>query len=268
MLPDFSYSRPASVQDAVSQLSFESVPYVGGTELLLAMRMGLLRPDCLVDLKRIPELQTIELRDSELVIGAAATHDQIAKNELVLEHASILAEVENRVGNARVRAAGSIGGNLSFAEPRSDVAAILIALGAGLTLVSPRGSRTISVDDFTQGPYTTQREDDELITSIHVPLDPARRGVYLKYQTMERPTLGVALVESTRTGSASRVLVVGAVGGRPQRLEAADSGTIDPQTVADTVEIMPDLTGSVTYKRHVVAVYVQRALDALKELEA
>jgi carbon-monoxide dehydrogenase medium subunit len=260
MLPNFDLARPRTTEKAAALVNFDSMPYVGGTELLLAMKMGLLQPERLVDLKRIPELHQIEVREKTLIIGAAATHRQIASDPLVSHYAPLLAEVENRVGNVRVRASGSIGGNLCFAEPKSDIATILIALDAVAMLKSPRGQRQLAIDEFILGAYTTAREEDELLTAIHIPLEPAHTGVYLKYQTMERPTLGVGLVWRGDRWT----LVVGAVAERPMRFDFAAGDSIDPQQIAEIVQPLPDLTGSVSYKRHLVAVYVRMALDQLE----
>lgn len=268
MLPDFELARPRSVREAVDLLSFEAVAYAGGTELLLAMKMGFFRPSKLIDLKHIPNLNHIERQDSEIVVGAAATHRQIETNDLIQAQLGFLAEVEHHVGNPRVRSVGTIGGNLCFAEPKSDVATALIALDAEVVLESPSGSRRMSVDEFTVGPYTTTREDDELLTYIHIPLDGFRRGVYLKYQTMERPTLGIAMVDTNKGDVPIRTVVVGAVGGRPVRFDFDEGEDIDPQTIAQQVEPIPDLTGSVRYKRHIVAVYVQRALERISTAES
>lgn len=257
VLPPFRHARPTSLEEALELISYDDAPYCGGTELLLAMRAGLLRPERLVDVKRIPELRTIGVEGGSLLIGGAVTHQEVIDHP---DGARIpeLVTVLSRVGNPRVRSAGTLAGNLCFAEPKSDVATILIALGGEVELASPSGRRRLLVDDFILGAYTTDRADDELLTAIIVPLGiPA---AYEKYQTMERPTVGVA---AARHGDTIRV-VVGAVGGRPERFDADDPGP-DPGEVAATVEVVPDLTGSEAYKRHVTSVYVRKALDALQE---
>ncbi|HKC27635.1 MAG TPA: FAD binding domain-containing protein, partial [Jatrophihabitans sp.] len=139
----------------MSALGEDSLPYAGGTELLLAMKMGLLTPATLVDLKRIAELNDISVDGARLRVGAGATHDEIARHPLVRTHAPLLAAVEERVGNARVRAQGTLGGNVCFAEPRSDVIALLIAVDARLVLRSPAGERDVPAADFVLGPYWT-----------------------------------------------------------------------------------------------------------------
>lgn len=256
-LPAFGLVRPTSLDEAVAELGPDRIPYAGGTELLLAMRAGFIRPDHLVDLKRVESLRSIQLEDSALVIGGAVTHAKAASHPEVVGRLPLLAGVLRRVGNPRVRASGTLGGNLCFAEPKSDVATALIALDADVEL---RGAsvRRMPVASFVTDAYTTERAEDELLTAIRVPLVPERGGVYLKYQTMERPTVGVALTFSEESGCR---LVVGAVGLAPQVFEASHPSAIDVAAVVAALEVVPDLTGSEEYKRHVAAVYVRRAVE-------
>ncbi len=261
MLPPFELVRPTRTAEAVGLLSEDRIPYCGGTELLLAMKAGLLRPDALVDLKRVAELRAITVEDDRLIIGATATHLEISRHPLVQQHAPMLVDVEHRVGNARVRAQGSIGGNICFAEPKSDVGTALVAYGATVRLASPAGEREILVEQFFDGPYSTTREPEELLVSIAVPLVHGRSAVYLKFQTMERPTVGVAAVSAGDTSGCR--LVVGAVGEELLVVDVDDVADIDPDDIADQVDPIADLTGSVRYKRHVTALFVRRAADAL-----
>lgn len=258
-LPRFALLRPTTVDEAVVCLSEEAVPYCGGTELLLAMRAGLHRPDTLVDLKRVPGLRGVERVAGTVRIGAASTHAALADDPLVRAELPMLANVERAVGNARVRAQGSIGGNLCFAEPKSDVGAALVALRATVTLGSPRGEREVSVENLLQGAYFAAREPDELLVRVDVPVVAGRRAVYLKYQTMERPTVGVAVVRESQRCR----IVIGAVGEVPYVWEGADPADAEPDRIAAGVDPVADLTGSERYKRHVTAVYVRRALQAL-----
>jgi carbon-monoxide dehydrogenase medium subunit len=262
MLPPFRLARPGTLDEALEALGEDEVPYCGGTELLLAMRAGLHRPDALVDVKRLPELAGIRLDGDHLVIGATERHMDVAAHPLVRQHVPMLSAVEQAVGNARVRAQGSVGGNLCFAEPKSDVGTALIALQAVVTLVSLRGRREVPVREFIAGPYFADREPDELLVDVRIPVGgPAVRATYVKYQIMERPTIGVALAHAPEADDCR--LVVGAVGEVPTAWSFATPGEIDAEAIAAEVDPTPDLTGSERYKRHITAVYVRRALDAL-----
>jgi aerobic carbon-monoxide dehydrogenase medium subunit len=260
MLPPFRLCRPRNLSEALDVIGEEKVPYCGGTELLLAMRAGLHRPETLVDIKRLPELSGVTTDDGTVVIGAAERHADLAEHPTVREHLPMLAAVERAVGNARVRAQGSFGGNLCFAEPKSDVATALVAYGAEVTLAGPGERRTVAVENFVAGPYFADKESNELLVDIRVPIPaPGTRAVYLKYQITERPTAGVALVHA----AGNCRLVVGAVGEVQMLFTFGDPSEIEPEAVAAELDPTPDLSGSERYKRHVAAVFIRRAIDAM-----
>jgi aerobic carbon-monoxide dehydrogenase medium subunit len=260
MLPAFALQRPATLEEALALVHDDAVPYWGGTELLLAMKMGLYRPAALVDLKRVPELSGIGRTDDGLVIGAGVTHSGIARSPLVTEHAPLLASTARTVGNARVRAQGTIGGNLCFAEPRSDIATVLTALSARVRLRSTDAARELAVQDFVVGAFDSDRTPQEILVEVVVPL-PAPRGVYLKFHTSERPTVVVALVR--REGGYRTV--VGAVAEVPFVVDTPTLDDVDPVAIAADIDPVADLTGQEDYKRHVTKVYVERAVASLRE---
>ena len=262
MLPPFRLCRPRNLSEALDVISEEKVPYCGGTELLLAMRAGLHRPETLVDIKGLPELSGVGTDGSVVVLGATERHADLAEHPVVREHLPMLANVERAVGNARVRAQGSIGGNLCFAEPKSDVATALVAYGAEVTLAGPDGRRAVAVEDFVTGPYFADKESDELLVDIRVPIPaPGTRAVYLKYQITERPTAGVALVHDPAAGHCR--LVIGAVGEVQMLWTFPDPAEIEPEAIGAELDPTPDLGGSDRYKRHVAAVFIRRAIDAM-----
>lgn len=260
MLPPFALERPDRLEDALALIGDDCVPYCGGTELLMAMKLKVLQPSCLVDLKGVAELGHIEWRDDSLVVGGAVRHASLAADAEIARSLAVLTVVEQRVGNARVRSQGSIGGNLCFAEPRSDVTTLLAALGASLTLASSSGVRRLDVTEFLVGAYETLREPGELLVEVVVPGARRKRGVYLKHQYAERPTVGVALVHDDERGVWR--LAVGAVGDVPIVVEASALDEIDAESVALETDPIEDISGGVDYKQHLVAVYVRRAVQA------
>jgi aerobic carbon-monoxide dehydrogenase medium subunit len=261
ILSDFQLHRPSSVDEAVqlrTELGDTAALYAGGTELLLAMKMGVLEYEHLIDVKRIPGLNAIGVRDGVLRIGATATHRDIETNPLVSEHVPALSQLERHVANVRVRAAGTLAGNLAFGEPHADPAALLVALGASVELVGGDGRRSLPVEEFIVGAYETGLAENELIEAVVVPLpQPDTRATYLKFQVLERPTVGVAAV--ARNGDAPTV-VVGAVDEKPVRIEGVDDYVAAAREAIDPVD---DLSGSAEYKRHLTGVIVRRALEAL-----
>jgi carbon-monoxide dehydrogenase medium subunit len=275
-LRKFTMHQPKTVGEASEMLvafGDRGRLYAGGTELLLAMKHDLLRYEHLVDIKTVAGLDKIELHDGALVIGAVATHRAIERSELVKRNLPVLAEMESRVANVRVRASGTLGGNLCFAEPHSDPATLLLALGAKARVQSKAGSKSLPMDKLITGAYETALSADELLTGVEIPL-PAKtqRAAYVKFQLKERPTLGLALVldvdgENIRKATA----VVGSVSAVPTQSDKANAllagarSQVEKQlgdaalALADAAAPIDDLEGSAEYKRHLIGVFLRRA---------
>ena len=136
----------------------------------------------------------------------------IEHSALVREKQPVLAEMESKVANVRVRATGTLGGNLCFAEPHSDPATLLLVLGATLRVQGLHGARELTLDKFIAGPYAKNLAPGEILTTIVVPCaNTSHRAAYMKFQVHERPMLGLGLwLDSADEGStlmAARVAV-------------------------------------------------------------
>lgn len=250
--------------------------YAGGTELLLAMKLGVARWPHLIDIKPIQALRALTVTKDVLRIGATVTHWDLERDPAVAAALPALARLEANVANIRVRAAGTLAGNLAFAEPHADPPALLVALGARVVLEGAAGSRTLPVSELITGMYQTALGPDELIVAIEIPI-PAHdvRMAYVKFQVLERPSVGVAAVATVRDGRfvGAPSVVVGAVDEMPRAVptaELAGADARDPRTgealaqaARAAVDPSDDLAGSAEYKRHIVGVYAQRALGEL-----
>ena len=256
----FELRRPTTVAQAVDELAAGGVAYCGGTELVAVLRLGLVQPEALVDLKRIDSLRGVRDSDNHVVLGARVTHDEAQQSGAVRDHAAVLTAATAVLGNARVRATGTLAGNVCFGEPRSDILTALLALDATVELRSSAGSRSVAVDDFVEGAFTTVREEDELLESIRIPKRRSR-SAYARFQPAEYPTVAVAVVAHDQGCR----LVVGAVGERPDVFTFPTADDVDADDVAARVDVTEDLNGREDYKRHVTAVFVRRALARLRE---
>jgi carbon-monoxide dehydrogenase medium subunit len=271
LLAPFRLHRPETLGEALELLATlqDSVVYMGGTELLILMKLGMARPEHLVDCKRISALGELAIHDGRLQIGAAVTHRAVERDPSVAASLPVLAEMTRHVANVRVRNAGTVSGNLCFAEPHSDPATLLLALDGRLEIAGRGGTRTVPVGDFVLGPLQTALEPGELVTRIVVPLPPdGSRTAYRRFAIKERPTVNVAVV----LGPAPRV-VVGAAGPRPVRVTEAEQllarGEPDGRratlaAAAAAVEVHDDADCSAEYKRHLVEVLLDRALDSAR----
>jgi carbon-monoxide dehydrogenase medium subunit len=240
------------------------------------MKLGAVRWRHLVDVKPIAELRGIRATSDAVTIGASVTHWELERDQTVARHLPALAELERNVANVRVRAAGTLAGNIAFAEPHADPPTLLSALGARVVIRGAKGARTLPITEFVTGMYQTALAPDEILVAIEVPIPRAgARASYVKFQILERPSVGVALVGQIRDGRLvdAPVAFVGAVDEMPRRVDTAvlrGAAARDPraadalaENARQAVDPVEDLAGSAEYKRHVVGVFARRALDAL-----
>jgi len=231
----------------------------------------------LVDVKRIPGLSDIRADNGHVSIGATATHRAVERSEVVHGRCPLVAGVAHHVANIRVRTVGTVGGNLAFADPHSDLATLFLVFDAVVRLASRGGERALPLAEFVRGPYETARAEDEVLAAVDLRPWPARTaGAYVKFGVHERPTLGVA-VALMRGGGDEAVsdarLAIGCVGPRPQRSLAAEArvrgwSAAEIARHADEVaalaigdlEAVDDLHGSAEYKREMTRVFVRRLL--------
>jgi carbon-monoxide dehydrogenase medium subunit len=197
-LPPFEIHRATSVEEATSLLEEhgeEAALYAGGTELLLLMKLGFASFGHLVDVKPIAALGSVERIEGSgsLRIGGTATHRSIERSPLVAASWPALAAMERRVANVRVRATGTLGGNLAFADPHSDPATFLLAAGATIHLARAERRRALPIADFVLGPYTTALEPGEVVEAVAVPaLGPGEAMAHLRFAVHERPAATVS----------------------------------------------------------------------------
>lgn len=277
MLGPLAIHQPATAEEAArlrAELGDDAAVYAGGSELLLAMKEGLGRWRHLIDVKGIRALRELADTGDRLVIGAAVTHRQLERSPFLRGPFGLLGEMEAQVANVRVRAVGTLGGNLCFAEPHSDPATALLVHEARVALRGSHAERVLPIGEFVTGSYETSLAADEVLVRVEVPTPPpGAAGAYLKFGFHERPTVGAAalLVRAGDTVREVRVAVgcLGPTPARLPRLEARLAGAalraveagIDARDggLAD-LDVVSDLHGSADYKCEVAAVLVSRAL--------
>src|SRR2546428_5078145 len=215
MLRPFELSEPTSVAEASELLARHGDAariYAGGTELILAMKEGLVHYEHLVNVKTIPGLAGVRLDGGALRIGAATPHRAIERDPLVRQHFPAVARMEADVANVRVREVGTLGGHLCFAEPHADPGTLLQVFDATARIEKKGSARTIPLEGLFVGPFETCLEGDELLTEIVVPPLPSRSAAaYLKFGFLERPSVGVAVAgpPDDGPGAAARIAARG-----------------------------------------------------------
>ena len=173
MIPaEFSYLRPASVDEAVSALAErgdDAKVLAGGQSLITLLRMRLAYPELLVDVGRIDEMRGVRDDDDRLVIGAATTHDQVLRDPLVRTHCPVIAEVTATVADPAVRHRGTFGGSIAHADSAGDLPALALALDAAMEVAGPGGRRTVGADEFFVDYLQSALGPDEVLVSVSVP---------------------------------------------------------------------------------------------------
>jgi aerobic carbon-monoxide dehydrogenase medium subunit len=281
MLRRFRMEEPESVKD-VSELlgryGESAKVYAGGTELLLAMKEGLVQYERLINVKNISGLNDVTSENGSIRIGALCTHHQLETSRLLEEHLPALVKLEQNVANVRVRQVGTLGGNLCFAEPHADPGTLLMALGAKMVAEKSTSKREIPAEVFFVDAYETSVEADEVLTAIRVPVPESKSGVaYLKFGYLERPSVGVAITLRLDGGGKSihdATIAVGCAGPAPKRVPEAEElikGTSVNEAEAKiskageiagrAAEAISDLHGSQEYKEHIVGVLLKRAFQ-------
>jgi carbon-monoxide dehydrogenase medium subunit len=275
-----AYHGPESVEDALqllARLAPDAKPLAGGQSLLVLVRSGLVDPNALIGLKRIPALSSIDGRpDGGLTIGAMVTQHRLEQELLIRERATALAEAAAVVASPPVRRQGTIGGNLCHADPTADPPAALIALGAEVELASLNGRRRLPVEAFFVDYMETAIQADELLVAVHLPGQAPRSGsAYLKLRQRGVDTalvgagVAMSLAEDGRTCAAARIGLA-AAGTTPLRALEAERVLIGRPVSEELLEEaggaaaeesapLSDTEASEWYRREMIQVYVRRA---------
>lgn len=278
MFAGITILRPETIEEVLDLLDEhgdEATVYGGATELVVAMKLGLTDVSTLIDLKGVPDLADIMVDDDRMRIGAMATHRQIESDPEVQAFMPTLCEVERNLANPRVRAIGSIGGNLAFGEPHSDPATFLVAVGATLECWASGGARrSVPAADFLVGPFESVLLDNELLVEINVPRPSPRTALaYRRFHLSERPAVTVAASVTSRSGSVdSAKVVIGSACPTPtavsSTVELLLGSGVDSvsqlkeagRAAGDEIEI--EAGGDEIYLRNIVSVLTTRALTA------
>ena len=280
MIPgSFEYFAPRSLADAVKFLAEhrDDVKVLsGGQSLLPLMKMRLSKPGFIVDIGRVPGLDTITEDGNNLIIGALVTHAQIESSEVLRKKCPLLPQTATTIADVQVRNRGTIGGSIAHADPAGDWPAAILALEAEIKCFGPNGERWVSCDEFFLGLLMSVLEPDELVTAIRVPLTGNDKTAYLKAAPRSSgfAVVGVAVrISLDGAGNCARA-ALGITGVtdkayRPERVEQMLTGkTLDAKTVeaaaaeaTRNVEVIEDINGSAEYRKHLTEVYTARAIQ-------
>jgi len=281
----FEYVSAKTVKEAcdlLSQYGEKAKILGGGQSLVTLMKQDFVSPSYLIDIKGISDLDYIRYDETDgLRIGALTTHRSLEKSAVAKDKYFMLSEMEHTLASVAVRNWGTVGGNLAHADPASDLAPTLMALGAEVTLTGPNGERVVSLDDFFIDYFETALRPDEILTEIHVPNSGQGGGIYSKFAQRATDLAVVSVAVNLILDPDNRDLckdiriVMGSVGPTPLRSKRGED-LLKGQTLTDTLieetarvsaeDAQPttDINGSEEYKREIIDVLVRRTIKEAK----
>jgi len=280
VLPRFELLKPATLEEALAMLAETPTaqPLAGGTNLIVDMRSGKLRPATLVDLSRLQELCCIREKDGRLLIGGGVTIAELLDDPMVEQHAPILRLMARSFANTLIRNRATVGGNLVNAAPCSDTAPALLVLDAEVELASKDGARRMPLDEFLVGAFETMREPNELLTCVHVPILP--EGARLAFEKMglrkiscmAKVDVAVRVDLDVRERVTNPRVAVGAASAVALRVPKAEEALVGQALTDLVIEEASTLAAAAAeprsgseYKRQVVRGMTRRLLSSLSE---
>jgi aerobic carbon-monoxide dehydrogenase medium subunit len=283
-LPPFEYARPASIAEAVALLvahDGEAKPLAGGQSLVPMLAFRVAAPTLIVDLGKLSQLRQITISETGVTLGAMTRWCDILDDARLRTAHPLLVAAIAHVAHYQIRNRGTVGGSLAHADPAAEMPGVAVTCEAEITVVGNAGARVIAAADFFLGTLTTALASDEIITAIRLPPWPAgRRFGFAEFARRhgDFALAGAAVFYDRDDGAKARNAHVGVIGvaDRPLRLAAVEKvingGVIDAETIAAaaavasaTVDPPDDIHGSGAYRRAIVGVMVERALDLAQD---
>jgi len=280
----FQYESPGTIAEAISLLQKygdEAKILSGGHSLIPMMKLRFASPGYLIDINNIKGLSHINEENGIVKIGALTREAEIEHSDLLKKYFPIFGDVTKQIADPQVRNRGTVGGNLAHGDAANDHPAVMLALRANIVITGPEGNRTVPIDEFFFGFYTTAIQQNEILTEIQIPIPPAGTGS--AYHKLERKvgdyaTAGVAVQLTLDRKGICTAAGMGLTNVNPLPLRAVRSEEallgkpITDASIAEAAKYASedcspssDLRGSEEYKRAMVAVLVKRMIHKAVE---
>lgn len=276
----FDYVKAGSVDEAVAALSAggEDAKVLGGGQSLLpVLRLRLNAPTVVIDVSEVPEMRTITDEGDSLLIGAAVTTYEVMHNDLVKEHAGLLAETAGTVADPAIRHKGTFGGSVAHADPAGDLPTVAAAMDCEMVIAGPGGRRTVAAKDFFVDYFTTALAIDEVLVAVRVPKLGSDWG--FNYQKFNRTAqawaiVGVAALVRRENGSIAEARVaLTNMGSTPVRASGVEAALAGASAAADSIGAAAehaaegtsptsDLHADAAFRQHLARVLTKRAVTA------
>lgn len=273
--------QPSTLSDALAALADlpRAMPVAGGTDVMVALNFGRIRPLALVNIRRLDELKAMEVGPA-IVCGAGCSYAFLLR--CLGGVAPAMTQAIQTIGSPQIRNAGTVGGNLGTCSPAGDVLPVLSVLDADVVLASSSGTRRMPFAGWMLGPKQPAGRADELVVAVEWAREGGRQ-IFMKAGSRNAMVIAVAnLAMVVAPRSRSVRIALGSVGPTVIRAEAAEafacglyeeSGWEAPlrasmpaagqfaELVANAARPLDDVRGSARYRRHVLTVMARRALE-------
>ncbi len=280
---DFDFQSPETLAETLAFLAAQNgkaKPLAGGTDLIDHVRNGRIKPDVLVDLKKIPELNTLSVDGEGLKLGAAVPCYRLYEHPDIVKNYSAIADSCHIIGGIQIQSRASVGGNLCNSGPAADSTPSLIVLNGTCLIANQAGTREVPVESFCTGPGKNVLEPGELLIELRFPAASPNSGShyrrFIPRNEMDIAVVGVgAMVELDDSGEKilSARIALGAVAPTPLFAEKA-SNLLAGQTITEDllkeaaqaarefITPISDMRGTKEYRLHITGVLTERVLKA------
>lgn len=277
----FFYHKPQTIEDALRlKNEIRDALYIaGGTDVMVKIKKGEIRPSALISLRNIPDLSQIEVNGGAC-IGAFATIAAITRHSRLSHVFPVVVETANRIGSVQIRNMATIGGNLCNCSPCADMALPLLVLEARIRLRGLETAREVPVEEFFKGPGESCLLGSEILTEIL--LDPLHEDVQTVFLKKGRVKMDLAVasvaVRLDMEGNICRKarVAAGSVAPIPTRLrrveELLEGSNLEEKTIReaqkiakDSVDPITDVRSTESYRREIVGVFVGRSLERARD---
>jgi 2-furoyl-CoA dehydrogenase FAD binding subunit len=275
----FEYFNPRSVKEAIDLLDRfgdEAKIIAGGQSLVPMMNFRLARPEILIDINGIKELEYIKTEDDELVVGALTRERDLEQSPLVVEKWPFLSKAISFIGHRTIRNRGTIGGSLVHADPSAEIPTSLCALNGKVKIKSASGEKILQPEEFFLTYLTTSLEPSELLVEVRIPALPEKTG--WSFMELSRRSGDFAIVAvgillfMERGGKCKETRIsMGGVAPTPMRAEEAEALLTGrkitekliaeaARKAAEATDTESDYHASADYRRDMAKRFVQRGL--------
>ena len=271
----FAYERARSLDHAIELIAgTEDVRLLaGGQSLIATLNMRLSRPQLIVDINRVPGLDSIPLSNGQIEIGALVRYAQAERSADIAAHAPLIAKALPFIGHPAIRNRGTIGGSIAFGDPAAELPACFVALDGEAVIAGPSGTRVVKADMFYKGLFESALTPRDVLTAIRIPTATSEtRTAFAELARRHGDYAMVGLAATARAAGKALSdvrLVFFGVGTTPVRARTAEAalaaGEIDAaaKAVATDVDPSDDVQASSAVKRQLAGVLLQRVARQL-----